>query len=292
MAVKIGHARCDENGQIVGGRAGDQTGKEVCIANWYNDSRGWRLLRAKDKNVAEKIAQNMEAACANNNIGYDQSNNQSLFYAVEPCSFDCSKVTTLVETDCSQLVRVCVSYALGYAVPYVYTGDEAETLLKTGAFVEITDKSKTRTSDFLRRGDIEVTTCKGHTFVILSDGPKSYGVVAEDGIWGKEVTLYTQKMLGTVEDGIISGQRYGKKKYLPAASTSSWRFKLIGGKGSECIKALQKLIGADEDGIMGKDSVTALQEYLKSKGFLIAPDGYMGKDTVTAWQRYLNEYFS
>ena len=31
--IKIGHASIDENGKITGGKAGDQTGKEVCIRN-------------------------------------------------------------------------------------------------------------------------------------------------------------------------------------------------------------------------------------------------------------------
>ena len=291
MAVKIGSARCDENGQLTGGQAGDQTGKEVCIQNWYNDSRGWRLLRAKDPVVAERIAWNMEAACANNNIGYDQSNNQSLFYEVSKYGWNCSKVTVPVETDCSQLIRVCVSFALGYAVPYFYTGDECEKLLATGAFIEITDKTKTSTSDYLRRGDILDTCVKGHTVAVLSDGALAHLAVAEDGIWGTGTTKATQRLLGTVEDGIISSQRYGNKKYLPAASTNSWQFKILGAKGSACIKALQDYVGADPDGIMGKQSVIALQKFLSGKGFMLSADGIMGKDTVKAWQRYLNEYF-
>ena len=59
MAVKIGHASIDENGKAHGGQAGDQTGKEVCIRNWYLNSKGWDVLRAKDAAVAEKIAQCM-----------------------------------------------------------------------------------------------------------------------------------------------------------------------------------------------------------------------------------------
>ena len=38
MAVKIGHASIDENGKAAGGKAGDQTGREVCVRDWdwYN----------------------------------------------------------------------------------------------------------------------------------------------------------------------------------------------------------------------------------------------------------------
>ena len=95
MAVIIGSARHDENGKLTGGKAGDQTGKEVCTENWYLASKGWRVLRAKDPSVAAKIAADMQAACNNNNIGYDQSNNQSLLHVVTKYDYDCSKCFTL-----------------------------------------------------------------------------------------------------------------------------------------------------------------------------------------------------
>ena len=42
MAVRIGHASIDENGNASGGRAGDQTGKELCTRDWY--TKGWNVL--------------------------------------------------------------------------------------------------------------------------------------------------------------------------------------------------------------------------------------------------------
>ena len=64
MAVLIGSARIDENGRAHGGKAGDQTGKEVSTQSWYKHAKGWVVLRAKDPKKAEKIAQAMRAACA------------------------------------------------------------------------------------------------------------------------------------------------------------------------------------------------------------------------------------
>ena len=69
MAVKIGSARIDENGHAKGGRAGDQTGKEVSTQSWYLHKKGWRVFRAKNPGIAEKIAQDMQWACNNKNIG-------------------------------------------------------------------------------------------------------------------------------------------------------------------------------------------------------------------------------
>ena len=58
------------------------------------------------------------------------------------------------------------------------------------------------------------------------------------------------------------------------------------------VKALQKLIGAEQDGKMGKKSVTKLQEFLKKKGLYTGElDGIMGKGTVKAWQKYINTQF-
>ena len=78
MAVKIGHASISENGTIKG-TAGDQTGKEVCTRNWYKHSKGWVLVRCKDSNMLEYIAEAMEKAAKNDLIGYDQLQNQTLY---------------------------------------------------------------------------------------------------------------------------------------------------------------------------------------------------------------------
>ena len=83
MAVLIGSARIDERGRASGGKAGDQTGREVSTQNWYKHSKGWVVLRATDAEKAQKIAQAMRAACDNKNVGYDQSQNKTLVYAAE-----------------------------------------------------------------------------------------------------------------------------------------------------------------------------------------------------------------
>ena len=133
MAVKIGSARIDENGRAYNGKAGDQTGKEVSTQNWYLSSKGWRVYRAKNPAVAEKIAQCMERACANAHIGYDQYQRNSLYKVSEPLGFDTAKVTTDCETDCSALVRVCCAYAGITGLPAEFrTVNEPSYLAKTG----------------------------------------------------------------------------------------------------------------------------------------------------------------
>ena len=77
MAIKIGHASIDERGKINGGTAGDSTGGEVCVRGWYNAN--WNVvLRPKTEAVAEKSAKACKAACANNKVGYDQYQRNTL----------------------------------------------------------------------------------------------------------------------------------------------------------------------------------------------------------------------
>lgn len=170
MKVLIGHAYCDENGAARGGKPGDQTGKELRISDWYLNKKGWRVLRAKDPAIAEKLAYDMKAACDNPAIGYDQSDRSTLFVVASKVGYDCAKVTTPCETDCSALVRVCCWYA-GVKVGGFNTESEAKTLLATGKFVELTGAEYTERPDKLCAGDILVTKTKGHTCIVVSGAP-------------------------------------------------------------------------------------------------------------------------
>lgn len=111
-----------------------------------------------------------------------------------------------------------------------------------------------------------------------------------DGVWGKDTTKASQKVMGTTEDGIVSNQPASCMKYVPAALTSSWEFKTSKySAGSALVKAIQKLVGATVDGLCGKKTVTAMQTFLKGKKMYTgAIDGIMGPKTVKGWQQYIN----
>ena len=172
MAVKIGSARIDENSGAKGGKAGDQTGREVSTQNWYKHAKGWRVFRAKSVEVAEKIAQDMQWACDNKHIGYDQGQRLTLYNVSKPLGFNCKKVTENCETDCSALVRVCCAYA-GVMLPNFRTPTEPAALLDSGAFTELKGAKYTDSSAYLKRGDILVTKTHGHTVVVLTNGSKA-----------------------------------------------------------------------------------------------------------------------
>ena len=255
MAVKIGSARIDENGKAHGGKAGDQTGREVSTQSWYLNSKGWRVFRAKNPAVAEKIALCMERACKNSKIGYDQYQRNTLYKVAEPLGFDTAKVATACETDCSALVRVCCAFAGILGLPSDFrTGNMPSNLNKTGAFTELTGSKYQSQSTYLGRGDILVTKTSGHTVVVLSNGSKYEGSVypveyalgdrtIRYGCEGQDVKLMQEMLLKL-------GYELG-----------SWG---CDGDFGDCtdlaLRAFQKDSGLEQNGKAEKETLTALEK--------------------------------
>ena len=254
MAVIVGSARIDENGEAHGGKAGDQTGKEVSTQNWYKHSKGWRVLRPKNASHAAKIAACMKAACANPYIGYDQYQRLTLYNAAEQYGFDCSKVSKKVETDCSALVRVCLAYA-GIKVGNFRTTNQASIMLATGLFVELTGSKYTGQSTYLKAGDVLVTKTQGHTVVVLSDGSKAAG---------DNVTV-SDTATGTLRKGSKGAQVTKMQKMLIALGydLGNWGADgSFGGTTEKAVKAFQKDKGLEVDGVYGpKTHETLLAAY-------------------------------
>lgn len=171
--VRIGSARIDENGKVSGGVPGDQTGLEVAIEPWYLHKQGWVVIRAKDAKVRERIAICMEAACANDLIGYNQKGSWELYDKSKQYGWDCSKVNVTANTDCSSLVRTCVAFAAQKEIAWFSTLNEVTVLDGTKLFDILTDAKYTKSSDYLLRGDILCTCTQGHTVVALDNGSKA-----------------------------------------------------------------------------------------------------------------------
>lgn len=197
MAVYIGGASIDENGKAHGGKAGNQTGKELKKQKWYLHSKGWRVFRAKSAEAQAKLAACMAAAVANRHIGYDQYQRNTLYKAAEPFGFDVSKVTADVECDCSALVRVCCAFAGILGLPEGFrTTNEPKNLLATGAFMEMVGEKYTKQAAYLKAGDILCTPVQGHTVIVLNDGDKAEPAAEglRRGDYGTAVTAM-QKLL-------------------------------------------------------------------------------------------------
>lgn len=167
MTLIVGSARHDENGKYSGGRNGDQDGTEVSTQAYYMHSKGWKLVRAKDASIAEKIASAMLEACNNNHIGYDQ-NDRLIVNKVKKYG-SLAKITENCDTDCCDLVRACVYQASGKDCGDCYTATEAAALQKLGIFEPTVDVTASTT---LYNGDILVTKTKGHTVIVVSGNPR------------------------------------------------------------------------------------------------------------------------
>ena len=175
MISNCGH---DENGRYSGGKAGDQTGTEWRVINWYN--RPWKcVLRHPNADVRAMIASMAKAAANNNLIGYDQSQRGTFWTNLADSNYDPAQITVACEADCSSGVAAIVKgagYRLGIdALKKVstacYTGN-LRAALKAAGF-EVLTESKYLTSDaYLFAGDILLND-NAHVATNLTTGSKA-----------------------------------------------------------------------------------------------------------------------
>lgn len=171
MAILIGHSSIDEHGNGTGGTAGDQTGKEVCTRTWYYGQ--WQyVLRCKDEIKAEKMASACEKGCANDNIGYDMSQRNTLYTYAKSVNYDLSQIKTPCECDCSSFMTIC-ALAAGINITYGSNAPTTSTMKSifsaTGEFDVLTDTKYLTTDAYLKRGDILVKA-GNHTVMALGNG--------------------------------------------------------------------------------------------------------------------------
>lgn len=252
--VYIGSASIDENGNAHGGKAGNQSGKEIRKQKWYKHTKGWRVFRPINPNDAKLIADDMRFAIANKNVGYDQYQRNTLYTQAEKYGFNISEVTTPCECDCSSLVRVCCAYA-GITLPASFrTVNEPSNLLKTGRFEEMKGDQFTKQSAYLREGDILCTATSGHTVVVLNNGDKANV---------EPVIVYEQTNveLSILQKGCVGKEVESVQLLLDGRGYSLGKYGVDGDFGSateKAVKAFQKDKGVEDDGVVGTDTWTKL----------------------------------
>lgn len=240
----IGSARHDENGDLTGGKAGDQTGHEVETQKYYKHKKGWYVLRLKDVKAAEKLGNAMESACKNNNIGYNQAKRLEIIKAG-------IKTTKPVNCDCSSLVRACLKH-IGINVKDFTTANEVEVLMATGLF------DKTSEVLCLYKGDILVTKTKGHTAIVtyseINRNTKVCSIAIptlSKGNKGHNVSLLQSNLIELCGQNIKRDSKFGSQT-------------------EEAVKNLQRMFfkrPEDIDGIYGKKTYEAMKFVCACKGF-------------------------
>lgn len=113
-------ASIGENGKAVGGKKGDQTGREVKVGNYYNFGQD-KCIRLRNKARQKMLAKVAKFLANSNVVGYDQNTRTSLFNACKAHNWDWEKIKKAIEnrtfplcnTDCSAFYAVCVNIVYG-----------------------------------------------------------------------------------------------------------------------------------------------------------------------------------
>lgn len=272
MTIKVGSARIDERGHAHGGRAGDQTGKEVSTQNYYKHKKGWVVLRPKTAEQANKIAKDMLYACANHHIGYDQYQRNTLYNIAKEVDFNCSRVNQNCETDCSALVRVCLAYA-GIDVENFRTYNQRSVLLKSGQFTDVTSKVNTSTGKGLCIGDVLVTKTHGHTVVVVSGATKRG---SSDTFTNKRVGEFQRAYNADYHGHLAVDDKLGPKT---KDAISKVFLKEQDNSHPNVTRFVQRYVDADADGKYGHKTEEAVKAYQKKYGLTV--DGHTGSKTLT-----------
>ena len=175
--VKISNSGSDENGNYKNGKAGDQTGKEWRIRDWYNYP--WNcVLRHPLAEVRACLATLAVKAAENNNIGYDQNQRDDYGIELAKADYDPSKITKPVESDCSKGViddTKAAGHILGIPdlqnIKATYTGN-MRAAYKAAGFYVLTETKYLKSSDYLLAGDILLNDAH-HTCTVITNGAKS-----------------------------------------------------------------------------------------------------------------------
>lgn len=181
MAVKIGHASISEHGTVNGAK-GDSTKKEVCTRDWY--SKPWDYMAVHpDAAVRERHAAAIEAACANNNIGYGQGDRNTLNARAKEVGYNLSKVGPC-NCDCSSLQNVAAVASKAPGVTYAsngWTTSSMKAKLKAAGYKIIEDKAYLTSERYCVRGAMYVRE-GSHTVTGLENGAKADETLAKAGI--------------------------------------------------------------------------------------------------------------
>lgn len=264
--VIIGSARSDERGRITGGKAGDQkNGKEVSTQSWYKHSKGWRVFRCKIPEMRPLMVEGMKAACANNNIGYDQHQRTTLTELLEVAKWLFNKVTKKCETDCSRLVIDIINCALERLgrkerIPNGNTSSLPRLLLNSGLFEELKGSKYTGNDDYLMASDILNTPTKGHVVMCITDGSKAGSEPEPDKVHGLGDRILKNGMEGgDVKElqGMLIQLGYDLGKWGADGD--------FGDATELAVEKFQKNAGIGVDGEVGPQTVEALEKALGSE---------------------------
>ena len=250
--VKISNSGSDERGNYKGGAAGDNTGREWQIRDWYN--RPWNcVLRHPDPEVRACLADLATKAANNNRIGYDQYQRETYWQELQKAGYDPSKITVACESDCSAGVIANIKAAghiLGRTelqnITCTYTGNMRSGLTAAG-FACLTESKYLTSSAYLVAGDVLLND-KHHTATAVTNG-----VSAGTG----EITASAMPLIkkGSKGSAVLQLQKMLNAKGYKLTEDGDF-----GSKTEAAVKAYQKANGLEVDGEVGEKTWASLMK--------------------------------
>lgn len=271
--MSISNCGHDERGKYSGGAAGDQTGTEYQVRNWYN--RPWLcVLRHPDAKVGQKLATNAENAANNNYIGYDQGQRSTYYAELKAANWKPEKIKKKCEGDCSSTTAANV-IATGHQladeklqkVNPNCTTTNLRAALKAAGFEVLTDSKYLTSDEYLLPGDVLLND--GHHVAInLTKGSKAGQT--------KTSSTSSQKTVPNIASATPNLKKGSKGKqveylqkdlnYLGFKGKDGKKLAVDGDFGTNtdyAVRTFQKKYGLTVDGIYGSNSKAKMKKLLK-----------------------------
>lgn len=287
MLSNCGH---DEYGRYSGGKAGDQSGTEWYICDWYYyGDGGWNyVLRHPDPTVRHYISEFAIQAAHNDNIGYDQCERYTFWQQLASSGYFPMYISTPCEADCSSGVLSIVK-AVGYVLNrpelqnvsiYGWTGNERR-LLEAAGFITLADVEYLTSDNYLLGGDILLNE-ENHTCICVSDGSEAVDPAYDDCF------LFRTESIGKGAEGINvwRGQMILRSRGLYSGEIDS----IFGADTEKAVYDFQKLAGIRQTGRLDLDTWATLIGLPRKDGYWVASPcciGFVANKTVLLGQEFL-----
>lgn len=175
MGALVSNCASDEHGGAYGGAAGDQTGREYRVRDWY-DFGQTAVYRHPNAKVRATLARLATDAANNDHIGYDQSQRLTFRNALRKAGYEPSRITVNCESDCSASTGAIIEATgkllgdtLLYAFDTTLSTHYMDGPLQAAGFQKLTDARYTRSGDHLLAGDICLRPAN-HVNIVVRDG--------------------------------------------------------------------------------------------------------------------------
>lgn len=274
MSVRVSNCGHDERNKYSGGKAGDQSGTEWYLRDWY--AYPWNyVVRWKDSTLANLFADLAVEAANNPRIGYDQGQRDSFWQCLQLANYHPANIRTDCEADCSsgtialiKAVGALKNLAALRRCSATYTGDMMAWFRSAdGAkyFDVLTGQYLTNPS-LARRGDINLNTVH-HVNITVDNGAASGAASSRDWL-----------QLGDTGDAVKAMQALLIAcGYNCGAAGADGDF---GAETEKALKAFQQANWLTVDGEYGAKTKAALEAVSSNGTTLNVTPKWTGKCTV------------